>query len=183
MKSLVTSEQSQIVKLEEMIDSLEMEADKRERYSRRPILRFQGIPETSDEVTNQLIIEKISQTIGLTNIGENQLDRSHRVGPKENKQGQPRERTMIVRFRSEAIRDSVFRARRQLKVHNLQNLGKAIYINEDPTAKRSELAYETRQLKRKKTVMDCVTFAGKVLIKTIAGLIREVVSRKDLHIN
>ena len=67
--------------------------------------------------------------------------------------------------------------------HNLQNRGNAIYINEDLTAKRSELAYETRQLKRSKTSMDCWTFAGKVLIKTNAVLIREVVSRKDLHIN
>ena len=183
MKSVVTSEQSKIVKLEVMIDSLEMEADKRERYSRRPILRFQDIPEKSDEVTNQLIIETISQTMGLTNIGENQLERSHRVGPKENNQGKPRERRIIVRFRSEAIRDSVFRARSQLKVHNLQNRGNAIYINEDLTAKRSELAYKTRQLKRKKTIMDGWTFAGKVLIKTNAGLIREVVSRKYLHIN
>ena len=183
MKSLVTSDQRKIVKLEERIDSLEMEADKRERYSRRPNLRVQGIPETSDEVTNQLSIDTISQTMGLTNIGENQLERGHRVGPKENRQGQPRERPIIVRFRSEAIRDSVFRARSQLKAHNLQNRGNAIYNNEDLTAKRSELAYETRQLKRNKTIMDCWTFAGKVLIKTNAGLIREVVSRKDLHIN
>ena len=81
---------------------------------------------------------------------------------------------IIVRFRSEAIGDSVFRARSQLKVHNLQNRGNAIYINEDLTAKISELAYETRQLKRKKTIMNCWTFAGKVLIKTNAGLGRLV---------
>ena len=86
MKSLVTSDQRKIVKLEERIDSLEMEANKREQYSMRPNLRFQGIPEKPDEVTNQLIVDTISQTMGLTNIGENQLERSHRVGPKENRQ-------------------------------------------------------------------------------------------------
>ena len=183
MKSIVKSEERKIVKLEERIDALEMEADKWEQYCRRPNLRFQGIPETADEVTNKLIIATISETMGLTNIGENQLEQSHRVGPKENKDGQPRERPIIVCFRSEAIRDSVFRARSQLKVHNLQNRGKAIYINEDLTANRSELAYETRQMKRKKTIMHCWTYAGKVLIKTNAGLIREFVSRKDLRIN
>ena len=143
MKSIVTSEETKIVKLEERIDTLEMEADKREQYSRRPNLRFQGIPETADEDTNKLIIATISETMGLTNIGENQLERSHRVGPKENKDGKPRERPIIVRFRSEAVRDSVFRARSKLKDHNLQNRGNAVYINEDLTAKRSELAYET----------------------------------------
>ena len=67
MKSLLTSDNRKIVKLEERIDSLEMEANKREQYSRRPNLRFQGIPEKPDEVTNQLIIDTISQTMGLTN--------------------------------------------------------------------------------------------------------------------
>ena len=33
-------------------------------------------------MTNQLIIETISQTMGLTTIGENQLERSHHVGRK-----------------------------------------------------------------------------------------------------
>ena len=43
MKSLVTSEQSKIVKLEERNDSLDMEAGKREQYSQRPNLRVQGM--------------------------------------------------------------------------------------------------------------------------------------------
>ena len=60
MISIVTSEERKIVKLEERIDALEMEADKREQYSRRPNLRFQGIPETADEYTNKLIIATIS---------------------------------------------------------------------------------------------------------------------------
>ena len=51
-KSLLTTEHDKIRTLEETIDNLEMEADKREHYSRRPNLRLQGIPEKTNERTN-----------------------------------------------------------------------------------------------------------------------------------
>ena len=128
MKSLVMMEHNKIRTLEERIDSLEMEADKREQYSRRPKYRFQSIPEKPNETTNQFIMETIKQTMDQTNLNENQLERSHRVGPKENKQRQPRERPIIVRFRIDTSRDSVFCAESELKIHSLQNRGNAIFI-------------------------------------------------------
>ena len=76
------------------------------------------------------------------------LDRSHRLGPKKKENSRPRKRAIIVRFRSEAILDEVFRGRAQLKRHNSIDKDKAIFINEDLTAKRASLAYKTRLLKR-----------------------------------
>ena len=63
------------------------------------------------------------------------LERSHRLGPKKDENGRPRKRAIIVRFRSEATRDEVFKARAQLKrALNSIDKDKAIFINEDHKA-------------------------------------------------
>ena len=52
MKQLLEMKDERINVLEERLDVSEAEADKREQYSRRPNLRFQGIPEAECETTN-----------------------------------------------------------------------------------------------------------------------------------
>ena len=63
------------------------------------------------------MITVVQKKLGLSQIGADQLERSHRIGPKQDEKGAPRKRAIIVRFRSEAIRDEVFRARVNLKEH------------------------------------------------------------------
>ena len=87
--------------------TLEAEADKREQYTRRPNLRFHGIEEKEGEDTNAIVIAVVQKKLGLSQIGADQLERSHRIGPKQVEKGAPRKRAVIVRFRSEAIRDEV----------------------------------------------------------------------------
>ena len=109
---------------------MEAEADRREQHSRRPNLRFQGIPEEGGENTDAVVIGTIQQKLGLTHIVADHLERSHRLGPKQDEQRRPRKQAMIVRFCSDAVRDEVFRT------------------------KRAMLAYRRRQLKRHKRIAD-----------------------------
>lgn len=180
LQAIVIAKDERIRCLEQRVNALEAEADKCEQYSRRPNLRIHGIPEADKENTNDLVIAVIKDKMGLMNIGVTQLERSHRLGPKTDKQGHRRKRPIIVRFKSESTRDEVFRARTQLKEHNKQKSENPIFINEDLTAKRAALAFQTRTLKRKKLISDCWTFAGRVLVKTNAGLIKEIHTEKDL---
>ena len=55
-----------------------------------------------------------------------------------------------------------------------------IFINEDLTACRGKLAYDTRQLKTAHKFSDCWTTYGKVMVKDIAGRLTEVKSPGDL---
>ena len=104
-----------IKQLEERVDCLEDASDGVEQYSRRPNLRFFGIPENrSDDDTDKLITTVINESTKL----QEHLERSHRLGPKLNKDGQQRNRVIIVRFRSEKLRDAVYKSRFQLKEHN-----------------------------------------------------------------
>ena len=155
--------------------TLEAEADKREQYSKRPSLRFHGIEEKEGEDTNAIVIAVVQKKLGLSQIGADQLERSHINGPKQVEKGAPRKRAVIVRFRSEAVRDDV-----NLKEHNRTHQDGQVFLNEDLTAKRAMFAFKTRQLKREKKIADCWTHSGRVIIKTLNGTITEILREKDL---
>ena len=65
------------------------------------------------------------------------------------------------------------RARTRLKGHD-------IYLNEDLTARRAKLAYDARQLKKAKKIVDCWSSYGKVIVKDSNNKIREIKSPSDL---
>ena len=118
--------------------------------------------------------------LGFDNIGVSDLERSHRIGQKTDNRDRPRRRTIIVRYRSEAVRDYVYRSRTKLKNHNQHHRDEQVYSNEDLTSKRASLAYKDRSLKNENKINDCWTYTGKVLVKTNAGMIKEIQSAKDL---
>ena len=62
----VERKETQIVDLEERVDSLEKAADDVEQYSRRPNLRFHGFPEAdTPENTDQLIINMVNSELNV----------------------------------------------------------------------------------------------------------------------
>ena len=170
-----------IKKLEQRVDQLEEAADSTEQYSRRPNLRVHGIPETKtddSENTDQLIVKLVNVDMNFQPpIQLNQIERSHRLGPKTSVDGQKRERAIIVRFRSERVRDEVYRSRFKLKTAQLE---KRVFVNEDLTARRAGLARQTRALKKDHKVNDCWTAGGNVMIKDLQNRIRLVKSTADL---
>jgi hypothetical protein len=69
-------------KLLDHIDLLETKLDEQEQYSRRNCLLIHGIPETSSkENTDTLVIDTIRERLNIP-ITEEDLDRTHRLGPK-----------------------------------------------------------------------------------------------------
>ena len=112
-------------------------------------------------------------------VHRDQIERSHRLGPKMDKSGKPHQRAIIIQFASEKMRDDVYRARFQLKNHNASACNK-VFVNEDLTATRGALAYHTRQLKKAGHITDCWTTTGKVLIKTKDRLVVNISSESEL---
>ena len=90
----------------------------------------------------------------------NHIERSHRLGPKTSADGRKRERAIIVRLRSERVRDEVYRSRFKLKTIQPD---KRVFINEDLTARRAGLARQTRALKKVHKVNDCLVRRQKPL--------------------
>ena len=108
------------------------------------------------------------------------LERSHRLGRRADKDGRPRTRAIIVRFRSERVRDEVFRARTKLKSHNAERRTDKIFINDDLTPRRAKLSFDARASKRANKITDCWTAYGRVMIKDLTGKVLQLNSASDL---
>ena len=178
----LAAKDAKIVELTTRVESLETEADRQEQYSRRPNLRFQGVPESTEGSTDQKIVSLVNECMGLSPpLTVLDIERSHRLGPPKDRYGRDRTRPVIVRFRSERLRDTVYRARTKLKSHNLEQQPDArIFVNEDLTARRASLAFLARQAKKSKKITDSWTADGKILIKDLANNILQITSHKDL---
>ena len=176
------NKQTQIVNLENRVDSLEKAADDGEQYSRRPNLRFHGFLEADTaENTDQMIINLVNSELNVhPPMQIDHLERSHRLGPKVGGDAQPRQRPIIARFRSERLRDAVYRSRFNLNTYNDTHRECKIFINEDLTARRAALARNTRSLKKERKLSDCWTTGGNVMVKELDGKIRQVKTEADL---
>ena len=103
---------------------------------------------------------------------------SHRLGRRvPGADIQTRPRPVIVKFATAHVRDVVIRARRRLRE---SGDGPTVYVNEDLTCRRAALAKKTRQLKKSRKINDCWTFNGKVIVKTIDGVVKEI--RSDVYL-
>ena len=132
LNAKLDSKDELIKSLETRIVTLESANDSIEQYTRRANLRVCGVPEENDgEDTDQKVLAVFNAKLGMEPpLRLTDLERSHRLGRKaDDSDGTTRSRPIIVRFVSERVRDSVYRARTRLKGHD-------IYLNEDLTARR-----------------------------------------------
>ena len=95
---------------------IERRCDDLESYTRRQNLRIVGIPEPNDasETSEDCLTkvkEEISKLDGVHVYLDVAIDRAHRVGPKRDRQGNPIQRPMIVRFTSWKARTHVYTKR------------------------------------------------------------------------
>ena len=150
---------ARINELEKKVAALEIQADDTEQYSRRSNLRFQSMPESdAGEDTDCKIIQFINEKMRLDRpMVTADLERSHRLGPKMDRQEVRRVRHFIVRFANERVRDVVYKARFRLKHHNAQRPLERVFINEDLTSIRAALAAEARKLRKEDRISDTWT--------------------------
>ena len=97
--------------LEKRLAKLEIDSDSQEQYTRRPNIIIQGMSEQGDGTTDDKVLFLINNTMGLTPpLALTDIERSHRLGPKTDREGRPRTRATIARFRTKRMRDTVFQA-------------------------------------------------------------------------
>lgn len=107
--------------------------DALEQYTRRNNLRLHGIPENPNENTDCIVVDFISNKLGIT-ISLDEIERTHRVGQKRT----AHPRAIIIKFGSYRKRSEVFYAKKALK-------GTGLLITEDLTKQRQSLFAEKKQ--------------------------------------
>lgn len=111
------------IEIQKLKEDCNAKCDNLEQYQRRNSLRIFGVKESTGENTDVLALS-VFNSIGV-DVNLNDLDRSHRVGPRTEGKNRP----IIVKFTSYRVRQAVFRAKKNLK-------GTSTTIREDLTASR-----------------------------------------------
>jgi hypothetical protein len=98
-----------------------------EDRSRRNNLRFEGIDENegetwekSEEIIKNFVREKLDIKQELN------IERAHRTGKRENEKGNPRKRTIVVKFLNYKEREMILEKYKKMKLWNDH-----VYVNED----------------------------------------------------
>lgn len=170
--------------LQRTVSDMSTKTDDLEQYSRRSCLRISGIAERDDEDVTQLVLN-LANRVGA-DIDQDDIDRAHRVGRKMNAAetgeatGRPRRqnfrREIIVKFHSHGARLQLLKGRAKLREERAN-----IYINEDLTKFRRTLFYESRQLKKNKSIKKTWVYGGNVYIQDLNDSKLCVTSFSDLE--
>lgn len=177
LKNIVQSRENEIKRNEEEIVSLKEKVDHLEQYSRRSSIRINGIPEQEGENTED-IVYKLGEAIGADIFSES-IDRSHRVGKKDDRYTRP----IIVKFTSYKHKASMMRAKKKLRDVDCQKLFRShskVYINEDLTAARADMAAKARKMKKDGRIQDTWTWDGTIFVKKLDGAVRRITTIKGL---
>lgn len=165
--------------LKKLENTCKSNIDDLEQYSRRSCVRISGIKEEEGENTNDLVLDLARRV--SADIRPEDLDRSHRVGrPREvsqNANAVPRPREIIVKLTN-------YRARMQLLKGRafLRSTKAKIFINEDLTSARKEIAYECRSLKRDNKIRKVWTYNGNIFIVDNNDVKKQISSVLELDV-
>ena len=93
-------------------------------------------------------------------------------------------RSVIVKFASRKTKALVMGNCKNLKDNPFKNQNGSIskiYISDDLTKRRANLAFQARNLKKCNAILDTWTFEGRILIKDKHRRISPVISQEDLR--
>ncbi|KAL8612381.1 hypothetical protein ACOMHN_020136 [Nucella lapillus] len=185
LKERLGERDKEILYLKEKVDELE-------QYSRRNSIRVSGVPECEGENTDE-ITKKIASEIGVV-VDSSMIDRSHRVGKKPSG-SEPGNRAIVVKFTSYRHKQQLLVAKKKLTRVNARTLvsmpapstaaaavrapAPRIYINDDLTKTRADIAAAARASKKKGKVTDTWTRDGAIFVK-IGDTVHRVTNKGQL---
>ena len=150
--------QEENTRLNHLISKLEAKVDDQEQRSRNSCLLFHGLPENEGEDTNNIVLKTMNEKLML-DIDKLEIQRSHRMGPREDKRrlrsNRPHIRPVIVRFTNYETRRTVLKHRKLLK-------GTKVSISENLTSIRYTLLKKAAEKYGPKNVW---SYEGRVTTK------------------
>ena len=167
LTNMVHCLQDENEKLKSKIVNLETGNDRLEQYSRRQSLRIHNDwPENPEENTDGMVIQMAKEHLNI-DLKHDEINRSHRVGPK-NRRGSPR--PVIVKFVSHNSKARIYRSKGRLKMGG--PTARNLLITEDLTKKRHAMFTEARHLRNQNLIRDCWTMDGNLFVRDMHARIQ-----------
>ena len=142
----------------QQMSNLEDDQENLNLYSRRDCLEFHGIPEASDENTDNLI-KQIGELMAVE-ISPSDISISHRLPSKRG-----RIPPIIAKFARRCTRDKLFKSKSHLINRNSSDLGFNYSSNTSLTPKARDLYFQVREFKRQNGLKYAWTNYGKPHLK------------------
>ena len=161
-KDELLAKDNEIKTLKETISVLDKQLDNLEQHGRRDSLRIAAIHEKEEHDDTDAAVLKICQAIKVDPpVQPTDIAVSHRVG----RPAEGRTRQLIVKFATRNVRERVYSTKKELKnVRKNENM-KNVYINEDLTKFRANLARDARALRTSGLINETWTQYGKIIVK------------------
>lgn len=153
--------------LELQVSVLISECDDMEMRSRRAMLLLHGVPESKDESPAESILKVASQHLAVVKLCEADIVRASRLGKTRTDKPRP----LLIKFRSESQRDSLWAAKSGLK-------GSGVTVSEFLTKLRHKVFVAARE---RLGVAKCWTSAGRILALDNDGRRHRVSSMADVE--
>ena len=193
--------------LQQKCEMLEDKLDDLEQWGRRGSIRIQGLPEEGSGQVEDKILALVNNDLSLDPPLElAEIEVAHRLPhprtlrrpqgqrptPEASAAGQSATaspatsaptgpRMVIVKFASRRVKSRVMGVRKELKNVDVDKYPKPIYFQDDLTARRAKIAYQARQCKNARKIMDTWVIDSKVMVKDLNSHIHQVRTFKDIE--
>ena len=98
LKHQIAQKDKIIEDFEKRVSVLQAEKDHPEQYSRRPNLKIQGLAQSQEGTTEENVQHLVNAEMSVEPpLVLEDIERSHRLGPSQDREGRPRIRPVIVR--------------------------------------------------------------------------------------
>jgi hypothetical protein len=174
----IDSVNEKVTETDRRVAFLETEIDEFKQRDRVNNLLIQGIKEEEEENVQEKLINTLKEKLEIT-VTEDDIPQVFRLGKKSNteqKDAKKTERVIKVVCKNLEKKNQILKARVKLKKKN-----EDIWINEDLTPRRSQLAYKARKKVKEGKAKQTWTADGKVFIKkTTEGKPTRIDGQEDL---
>ena len=180
LKRQLADRDATIDKLNQEVDALKITIDDLEQHGRKGSIRVFGLPEDTPGQVDEKIVTLVNEHLKVRPpIALEDVEVAHRLGkPPEQtvvlesdqaaSQTRPTTRAVIVRFASRRTKSRVMKEKKNLKTNPFMRANgtpASVYLTDDLTKRRAQLAYQARQLKREGKLSDTWVYDARIYIK------------------
>lgn len=209
LRKQLKDKESEVADLRSEVQALKVSYDDLEQHGRRGSMRIFGMPEHTTGHVDDKVLSLINDHLQVTPpLVLDDIEVAHRLGkpppppfvpdpvPVHQASGGdasadvssspstlPPPRAIIVKFASRRTKARVMRNKKLLKDNPFKAADDSthtVYISDDLTKRRANLAYQARQLKSSDKIRDTWTYDCKILIKYTNGRISPIMNASDL---
>ena len=202
LKSQMSEKDTTIRALTKDIQELQIKCDDIEQQGRKGSIRMFGVPESTPGTTDNKVLSILNDNVKVTpKLTLDDLEVTHRVGrpPRgsaaqnegtgENAEEAParrekKPRAILIKFASRRTKTLVMEAKKKLKSNPYKDQNGheyKIFIQDDLTTRRANLAFLARQAKNSQRINDTWVSFSKVMVKDIHGRIHTINTLQDLR--